>query len=112
MVLLIANISVAAGWDWCCTAGESPDGGNRPLPESTAQSQVSPLLVSILIFLTWRVSVGCCSMNLSQEVFTFRIRIVLALLDPDRYSQSESGSSNFELGKNDFGQRKFFFYLC
>ncbi len=28
IVLLIADISVAAGWDWCCAAGESPDGGN------------------------------------------------------------------------------------
>jgi hypothetical protein len=41
MVLLIADISVGAGWDWCCTAGESPNGGNRPLPEPTPQSQVS-----------------------------------------------------------------------
>jgi hypothetical protein len=39
------------------------------------------------------------------------IRIGLALLDPDRNSQSESGSSNLELGKNDFGQRKNLFYL-
>ncbi len=34
-LLMIADISVAAGWDWCCAAGESPDGGNRSLPEPT-----------------------------------------------------------------------------
>ncbi len=28
VVLFIADISVGAGWDWCCAAGESPDGGN------------------------------------------------------------------------------------
>ncbi len=46
---MIADISVAAGWDWCCAAGESPDGGNRPLPEPAAQSQVSPLPVLIIL---------------------------------------------------------------
>jgi hypothetical protein len=51
-------------------------------------------------------------MNLSQEVFTFRdawIRIDLAHLDPDRHLQVESGSSNLELVKNDFGQIKIWF---
>jgi hypothetical protein len=94
MVLLIADISVAAGWDWCCTAGESPDGGNRPLPEPTPQPQVSALLTPVLIFLTSRVSVRCCLMNFSQGVFTFRmhesaldwsswIRIGIRNPDPD-----------------------------
>jgi hypothetical protein len=49
---MIADISVAAGWDWCCAAGESPDGGNRSLPEPTPQPQVSPLLTSVLIALS------------------------------------------------------------
>jgi hypothetical protein len=39
------------------------------------------------------------------------IRFDCALRDPDRHSQSESGSSNLELVENYLGKRKNLFYL-